>query len=139
MDDALVMGVLDRLTDWPEQLQPLLRGELAGVAELRDRDALDQLHDEAGRPLVGDAAVENLGDVGMIHESQSLPFGVEACQYGARVHARLGELDGAEANDTSRGGRRTTNQGSRRRWCSASASATRCRRPRKMKASGTAG
>jgi hypothetical protein len=61
MDDALVMGVRDRLTDWPEQLQPLLRGELAGVAALRDRDALDQLHDEEGRTLVGDAAVENLG------------------------------------------------------------------------------
>jgi hypothetical protein len=53
--------------------------------------------------------------------------------------ARLDELDGADANDTSRGGRRTTNQGSRWSWRLASASATRCRRPRKMNPCGKAG
>ena len=46
VDDPLLMGVLDRLADRHEQLQPLARRQLLLVAVLRDRHALDQFHDE---------------------------------------------------------------------------------------------
>ena len=54
MDDALLMGVLDRLADGDEQFQPLPRRQVVLVAVLGDRHALDQFHDEvaAGRALV---------------------------------------------------------------------------------------
>ena len=46
-------AVLDRLANGNEQLQPLARAELRLVAELGERLAVDQLHDEerpAARP-----------------------------------------------------------------------------------------
>jgi hypothetical protein len=45
------------------------------------------------------AAVKHLGDVGMVHEGERLPLGLEAGQDGARIHAGLDELDGDEAFD----------------------------------------
>ena len=50
------------------------------VAVVGDGHALDQFHHEEGSARVGRAGVENLGDVGMIHQGQSLPLGLEAGQ-----------------------------------------------------------
>ena len=47
------------------------------VAVLGDRDALDQLHDEVRPAGVGRAGVEDLGDVGVVHQRQGLPLGLE--------------------------------------------------------------
>ena len=52
--------------------------ELVLVAVLGDRHALDQLHDEVGPAGVGGAGVEHLGDVGVVHQGQGLPLGLEA-------------------------------------------------------------
>ncbi len=57
-----------------------------------DRDALDQLHDEVGTARVGGAGVEDLGDVGVVHQGQGLAFGPEPGQDLAAVHAGLDEL-----------------------------------------------
>ena len=52
-----------------------------------------------GRPLGGFAAVEDFGDVGVIHEGQGLAFGFEAGDDLAGVHAGLDELEGDFAAD----------------------------------------
>ena len=67
--------------------------ELVAVAILGDRDALDQLHDEVGPAGVGGAGVEDLGDVGVVHQRQRLPLGLEAGDDLAGVHARLDDLE----------------------------------------------
>ena len=65
----------------------------AFVAEPGDRDALDQLHHEVGAAGVGGAGVEDLGDVGVVHQGQGLAFGPEPGEHLAAVHAGLDELE----------------------------------------------
>ena len=67
------------------------------VAVAGDRDALDQLHDEVGPARVGRAGVEDLGDVGVVHQGQGLPLGLEAGEDLAAVHAGLDDLQGDHA------------------------------------------
>jgi hypothetical protein len=88
------MGVLHRLADADEQLQPLPRREPALVAELGDGDAAHQLHDEVGPAGDGGAGVGDLGDVRVVHEGQGLALGLEAGDDLAGVHARLEHLEG---------------------------------------------
>ena len=64
MDDPLLVGVLHRLADRDEQLQPLPGRQLVLVAVLGDRHALDQLHDEVGPAGFGGAGVEDLAMFG---------------------------------------------------------------------------
>ena len=96
MDDALLVGVLHRLADRDEQRQPLARRQPGPVAILGDRHALDQLHHEVGA-AVGLAGVEDLGDVGMIHQGQRLPLLVEAGEHPLGVQAGADDLDGDAA------------------------------------------
>jgi len=78
VDDALLVRVLQRRADLDEEVQPLLDAQSRGVTILGDRDALDVLHDEIRPAGVGQAAVEDLGDVGVVHDRQRLAFGLEA-------------------------------------------------------------
>ncbi len=78
---ALLVGVLHRLADRHEQLQPLARRQLGIVAIFVMRHALDQLHHKIGAAVVADAGIENLGDVGMVHQGQRLPLLLEAGQH----------------------------------------------------------
>ena len=55
--------------------------QLVLVAVLGDRHALDQLHDEEGPAVGGRAGVEDLGDVGVVHQGQGLPLGLEAGEH----------------------------------------------------------
>ena len=48
VNDALLMSVLDGGTDLNKQLQPLPHRELPVIAVVRQRNALDQLHDKVG-------------------------------------------------------------------------------------------
>ena len=59
MNDALLMGVLDRLADRHEQFQPLARREVVVIAILGDRHALHQLHDEIGPARFRGAGIEH--------------------------------------------------------------------------------
>ena len=45
-----------------------------------------------GRPDLGRPSIEDLGDVGMIHQCQRLPFGLEPGDDTFRVHARFDDL-----------------------------------------------
>ena len=112
MDDPLLMRMLNRLTDLHEEFESLLRCQLPLIAELGDRDATDQLHDKV-RPAnrgrrwgIADRSrfkvvstsfpdcsrIQNLCDVGMVHQSQSLPLGLESRQDLATVHSQLDDL-----------------------------------------------
>ena len=63
------------------------------VAVLGDRLALDQLHHEERLTGLGGAAVVDAGDVGVVHQGERLPLGVEASEDRARVHADLDQLE----------------------------------------------
>jgi hypothetical protein len=73
------------------------RREVFLIAVLGDGDALDQLHDKIG-PVVGRRSrVEHLGNVGMIHHRQRLPFLLEAGNHPVGVHAFLDDFQGHPA------------------------------------------
>ena len=63
------------------------------VAIVRERDALDELHHEERPAGLGGAGVEHPGDVGMVHQRQGLPLGLESGQHGPRVHPGLDHLE----------------------------------------------
>ena len=52
-----------------------------------------------GRPDGGGPAVEHLGDVGVVHQRQGLPLGLEPGDHLPGVHARLDDLQGDLAAD----------------------------------------
>ena len=93
VDDPLLVGVLDRLADRHEQLQPLARRQVVVVTVLGDRHAVDQLHDEVGPARFRGPGVEDAGDVDMVHHRQGLALGLEAGDDLAAVHAGLDHLE----------------------------------------------
>ena len=99
VNDPLLMGVLDRLADRHEQLQPFARRPVVVVAVLGDGHAVDQFHDEVRPAVLGGAAIEDAGDVDMVHEGQRLALGLEAGDDLAAVHTRLDDLEGDLAPD----------------------------------------
>ena len=78
VDDPFLVGVLDRLADRRRKFAAARGRQLVVVAVLGDRHALDQFHDEVGPAGVGGAGVEDPGDVGVVHQGQRLPLGLEA-------------------------------------------------------------
>jgi hypothetical protein len=52
-----------------------------------------------GRPPLGHSGVEDLGDVGVIHERERLALGLEAGDDLLRVHPGLDDLEGDAARD----------------------------------------
>ena len=97
VDDAFLVSVLNRLAHGHEQFQPLPGSELAGIAELRDGNAFHQFHDEERRTRLRHTAIENLGDVRMIHHGERLPFRFETRKHRLGVHAGLDQFHRHEA------------------------------------------
>ena len=52
-----------------------------------------------GEGALGGTSVKHAGDVRVVHERQRLPFGLEARQHLAGVHAELDDLEGHAAAD----------------------------------------
>ena len=77
MDDAFLMGMLHSLTDKEEQPEPSAGWQSHFIAESRDGHAADQLNDKVGTPRRSRAAIEDAGNVRVLHESERLPFGLE--------------------------------------------------------------
>jgi hypothetical protein len=76
-----------------EELQPRGDRQVLAVAVVGDRHAPDQLHHEVGAAALGRAGVEHPGDVGVIHQRQSLALGLEASDDLLGVHAGLDHLE----------------------------------------------
>ena len=93
VDDALHVGVLHRVADGDEELDPLSDGLALPVAVGGDRFARHQLHDEVRAPRRRGARVVHLGDVGVVHHRQGLALLLEARDHLARVHADLDDLE----------------------------------------------
>ena len=92
VDDPLLVGVLDGRAHLEEQFQPPPRGQVILVAERGHGRAPDQLHHEVRAAGGCRPAVEHPGDVGVVHEGQRLPLGLEPRDHLPRVHARLEHL-----------------------------------------------
>jgi hypothetical protein len=93
MNDALHVRVLHGVAHGGEELEPLADGQAVAVCEPSDRLALHILHREEGLSRRGDAAVEDARDVRVVHHRERLALLLEARDDGARVHARLDDLD----------------------------------------------
>jgi hypothetical protein len=53
-----------------------------------------QFHHEERTALVGGSGIQDLGDIGMVHERQRLALGLEASQHLLAVHTRPDDLEG---------------------------------------------
>ena len=84
--------MLDRVADLAEDFDSVTDGKAMLVTELRDRDALDILHDEVRAALRCGAAVKDACDAWMIHQGQRLPFSLETRDHGLGVHPQLDDL-----------------------------------------------
>src|SRR5262249_31566115 len=93
MDNSLLMRMLDRVADLDEQFQTGGDWEGTPVAIVGDLNTLHQFHDKIGPPAVSCAGVEDVSDVGMVHQSQRLPLGLKACDHAFGVHSRLYDLE----------------------------------------------
>ena len=63
------------------------------AAIVGDLSAVDVLHHDVGQAVLGSAAVEQTGDVGMLQPGQRLPFAAEAVEDQIGVHAAAHQLD----------------------------------------------
>ena len=92
-------GVLHRLADRHEQLQPLSRRQAVLVAVAGERHPFDQLHGEERPAVARRPGVEHPGDVGVVHEGQRLAFRLEPGQHRPGAQPGLDQLDGHQAPD----------------------------------------
>ncbi len=99
VNDALLVGMLNRLADGDEQIEAFLGCEAVAIAVLGDRDALDQLHHEEWPAGVGGTRIQNASDVGVVHDGQGLAFGLEPGDDLSGIHAGLDDLEGDLAPD----------------------------------------
>ena len=95
-DEAPVCGAHSR-ADLGEEAEPVLNGEPPPVAVGRDGLALDELHREVRPPVeapaLGDAAVEEAGDVGVVEAGEDLALLAEPGEHGLGVHPAPDELE----------------------------------------------
>ena len=67
VDDSFLVSMLNGVTDIGEQAETGFRRQPLFIAELSNRYAAHQLHDEIGAARIGRTRVEHARDVGMIH------------------------------------------------------------------------
>ena len=77
VNDTFLMSVMDGGTHIDHQIQTFANVHLFLVAELGDGQSPHQFHDEVGPVIGGHSRIENLGDIGMIHQRDRLSFGLE--------------------------------------------------------------
>src|SRR5689334_20819417 len=87
------MRMLDRTTNLNEQVQALMGGEVVLLAVVSDFDATDQLHHEIRPSGAGGTVIQDLGDIGMVHECQRLALSLEARNDRLGVHPELNDLE----------------------------------------------
>ncbi|MEM7351389.1 MAG: hypothetical protein AAF657_11320, partial [Acidobacteriota bacterium] len=93
MDDEILVCVLHRGADLAEELDALANAQALAITVLVDASALDALHDEVGSAVFGRAAVEQLGDVGMVELGEDLALATEAAPKALGGRRGAEELD----------------------------------------------
>ena len=78
MDHQVPVRVLHRLANLEKEPEAWLDVQALGIAEDIDRPPVDMLHHEVGGAVVGIAAVEQAGDIGMLEMRQDLPLLAQA-------------------------------------------------------------
>jgi hypothetical protein len=94
MNDELLMSVLDGGADFEKKLEAVLNGERLPIAIVVDGQAVDVLHDEVGQPVFGSAAIEEVGDMGMVEGGEDLSLASEALQVRLGGAGRAYNFDG---------------------------------------------
>jgi hypothetical protein len=92
MHNALLMGVLDCVTNFGEKPEPGGQIQMAIAAIVRDGHAIHQLHHEVQSSGIRGSRIEHAGDAGMFHERQRLALRLEASHSLLRIHAWLDDL-----------------------------------------------
>src|SRR5262249_43126885 len=92
MDYSFLVGMLYRVADRRDQFHALPHGDVVLVAKVSDGYAFDQLHHEIWQTRGGSAPVEDLRDIGVIHDGQGLPLRLEASNHLARIQPALEQL-----------------------------------------------
>ena len=77
-----------------QQRQSIAGRELLGVAEIGDGNPFHELHREKRPSRRRHAGVKHLGDVGVVHDGQSLLLGGEPGQHLLGIHPQFDELNG---------------------------------------------
>jgi len=94
VDDALLVGVLNRPADGNEKFEPLPGREPVPIAVIGDAGAANQFHGKVRPAGVSRPGLEYLGDVRMVHQSQGLALGFEAGHDLPGIHAEFDDLHG---------------------------------------------
>lgn len=89
-----MVGVLDGVADLQEEVEALGGVEAFLVAPFVDRESIDVLHDDVRAAVVGGAAIEEAGNIGVIEGGDNLPFAAEALEDAVRLHAAVDDFDG---------------------------------------------
>ena len=93
VDDGFLMRVLDAFTNMLEEFQSFTNTEFVIIAVCRDRNTRDVLHHEVRRSLGSGAGVEHFSDGGVVHQGQSLAFGLEAGDHFAAVQTGFDQFE----------------------------------------------
>lgn len=74
VDDEMTVGVVDGVDDFEEEVDALLEGEAAKVAELVDGETVDELHDDVVEAFGGGSAIEEADDAGVVERGEDAAF-----------------------------------------------------------------
>ena len=92
VNNPLLVGMSNRLADRNEELQPPVRYRSYLIAILGDRHAANKFHHKERTATLGDSSVVDLGNIGVIHQRNRLPFGFETGDDLLGIHPRFDDL-----------------------------------------------
>ena len=99
MDDPLLVCVLYSVADRHRKLKPLAGRQTVLVTELRNRNPFYKLHYEIRPTSLSRAGVKDASNIGMIHQGQGLPLGLETSDHFLGIHTRFDDLDRNDSFD----------------------------------------
>ena len=99
VQDPSPVRVLDGLAQPLEYLEPFARRQALTVAVLRDRHAVDVLHDEVRRAVLCGPGVERAGDAGVVHAGEHAAFLFEPLEDAFGIETVLDTLQRRVASE----------------------------------------
>ena len=94
VEDEVAMDVGDGSAELDHLAEDLVDGGFGGVADLVQALAVDHFHDEEGDAFVGDAAIEQAGDVGVLEAGEGVALEQEMAEGGGMLEVAADDLDG---------------------------------------------